>query len=109
MQSSKTNELAKEYTSIATSPAFKDLMRKKRNFILPSTIFFFLFYFALPIMTAYTTILNEKAIGDITWAWLFAFSQFVMTWSLCVIYSKRAAKFDEMTSKISSQTQKEAS
>ncbi|OYD59792.1 hypothetical protein CGZ90_01965 [Fictibacillus aquaticus] len=84
-------------------------MRKKKNFILPMTIFFFVFYFALPVMTAYSTVLNEKAAGDITWAWVFAFAQFVMTWSLCVLYSRKAAKFDEMTAKIQNSSQKEAS
>jgi uncharacterized membrane protein (DUF485 family) len=107
LKTSKHNE--RNYSEIASSPAFKELMRKKKNFILPMTIFFFVYYFALPIMTAYSTVLNGKAFGDITWAWVFAFSQFVMTWTLCILYSRRAAKFDEITARIQHSSQKEAS
>jgi len=58
------------------------------------------FYFTLPILTSYSTILNNPAIGSISWAWIFASAQFIMTWALCMIYSKRAAQFDVMVEKI---------
>jgi uncharacterized membrane protein (DUF485 family) len=35
-----------------------------------------------------------------TWAWVFAFAQFVMTWTLCILYTKRASKFDELVDTI---------
>lgn len=59
------------------------------------TVFFLLFYFALPILTSYTDVLNHPAIGPITWAWVFAFAQFVMTWVLCILYSRKAASLTE--------------
>lgn len=84
------------YTQIAQSPEFKKLIAEKKRFIIPVTIFFFAFYFALPILTSYSKILNTKAIGDISWAWIFAFAQFIMTWVLCIAYSNKAKKFDEL-------------
>ncbi|PGS56178.1 DUF485 domain-containing protein [Bacillus sp. AFS041924] len=84
------------YSEVAKSPEFKQLLKAKRKFILPMSLFFFCFYIALPLMTSYSNALNKKAIGELTWAWLFAFAQFVMTWVLCMIYSKKAESFDKM-------------
>jgi uncharacterized membrane protein (DUF485 family) len=97
------------YTEIVQSSYFKQLMEEKKRFILPMTLFFFVFYFSLPILTAYTDVLNNKAIGDISWAWMFAFAQFIMTWSLCMIYSKKAKQFDELADKVVAGMDKEAS
>ncbi|SFA55593.1 Uncharacterized membrane protein, DUF485 family [Parageobacillus thermantarcticus] len=91
---------AMDYSQIVQSSSFQHLMREKKNFILPSTLFFLVFYFALPILTSYSNVLNASAIGPISWAWVFAFAQFIMTWALCTIYSKRAAKFDEIVERI---------
>ncbi|MCG7406254.1 DUF485 domain-containing protein [Paenibacillus sp. ACRRX] len=90
-----------EYTHIAQSPHFRALMYKKKRFIIPATIFFLVFYLALPLLTSYTTILNQSAIGPISWAWIFAFAQFIMTWTLCTLYVRKAAKFDHMVRKLS--------
>ncbi|OLN22929.1 hypothetical protein BTO30_07240 [Domibacillus antri] len=83
-----------DYEAIAASPEFKSLVRKKNKFLLPVTVFFLLFYFTLPLLTSFSTVLNSPAIGDITWVWVFAFAQFIMTWALCMIYVKKANGFD---------------
>lgn len=79
---------------------FKYLSREKKKFIVPLTIFFLVFYFALPILTSYTNVLNHPAIGDISWVWVFAVAQFLMTWSLVMIYMKKAATFDRIAEEI---------
>ncbi|WP_084375009.1 DUF485 domain-containing protein [Neobacillus soli] len=89
-----------DYSSIVQSPSFQQLLSEKKKFIIPITIFFFCFYFALPILTSYSTVLNHKFIGSITWAWVFAFLQFVMTWVLCMLYSKKAARFDKLANTV---------
>lgn len=85
----------KEYVTISESPEFKTLVKKKNKFILPMTIFFLLFYFTLPLLTSFTKVLHQKAIGDITWVWIFALAQFIMVWTLVTIYVKKAAAFDK--------------
>lgn len=64
------------------------------------SVFFLVFYFVLPIMTSYSKVLNEKAFGSITWAWVFASAQFIMTWVLCSLYTRKAVEFDELAEKI---------
>ncbi|MCZ8533832.1 DUF485 domain-containing protein [Psychrobacillus psychrodurans] len=88
------------YSAIAESEEFKALKKKKNKFILPMTIFFLLSYILLPILTSYTTILNNNAFGDIAWVWIYAFALFVMTWVLCMIYVRRANEFDKDAEKI---------
>ncbi|SFA94932.1 Uncharacterized membrane protein, DUF485 family [Lentibacillus halodurans] len=89
-----------DFEKVEQSEQFKNFMQNKKKFILPYTIFFLIFYFLLPILTSYTTFLNTPAIGDISWVWLFAFAQFVMTWVLCTIYVKKAASFDDQANQI---------
>lgn len=96
----KAKRTPEEYSNIAKSAHFQQLLRDKKRFIIPFTIFFFCFYFALPILTSFTTILNTPLIGSITWAWVLAFLQFVMTWAFCMIYYRKASKFDQLSNRI---------
>ncbi|MFD1064705.1 DUF485 domain-containing protein [Oceanobacillus locisalsi] len=89
-----------DYVQVTESASFKKLMHDRKKFIIPLTIFFLVFYFLLPILTSYTTFLNTPAIGDISWVWLFALAQFVMTWVLCTVYVKKAATFDKQANEI---------
>lgn len=91
------------YEKIAESPKFKRLIQQKKRFLVPMTIFFLVFYFTLPILTSYTTILNQPAIGSITWTWVYALAQFIMTWALCMIYVKKAAGFDQEADEIAAE------
>ena len=93
-------QTAIDYAAIARSSKFQQLVQKKKAFILPWSIFFFVFYFLLPIMTSYSKVLNTPAIGAITWAWVFAFAQFIMTWALCILYTKKSVKFDQVVDEI---------
>ena len=89
-----------DFERIQNSSDFKAFLSKKRKFLVPMTIFFMVFYFLLPILTSYTSFLNSPAIGDISWVWIFAFSQFVMVWVLSSIYVKKAASFDKEAEQI---------
>ncbi|KKB44573.1 DUF485 domain-containing protein [Bacillus thermotolerans] len=88
------------YEQITESTKFKGLVRKKTKFIVPISAFFLIFYFLLPVLTSYSTILNAPAIGDISWVWVFAFAQFIMTWTLCMLYVRKANQFDGMADEV---------
>jgi len=85
-----------EWLRVERTSAFKELMQRKRAFILPAMIFFFVFYFTLPFLTAFTTVLNATAFGPISWAYVYAFAQFVMTWGLAYAYIGQANKWDDL-------------
>ena len=85
-----------EWIRVERTSAFKDLARRKKAFIVPATIFFLVFYFGLPVLAGFTTILDSYAIGSITWAYVYAFAQFAMTWILMHLYVSRANRWDEL-------------
>ncbi len=85
-----------EWVRVERTSAFKELISAKRAFIIPATIFFMVFYFGLPFLAAFTTVLNVKVIGSLTLAYIYAFAQFAMTWILMHLYVSRANKWDDL-------------
>jgi uncharacterized membrane protein (DUF485 family) len=85
-----------DWAAIADSPAFKELLRRKKRFIVPATVFFILYYFALPISVGfYPEVMAKPVIGAVNLAYLFALSQFFVAWILAGIYIVVANRFDK--------------
>ena len=92
---------AVDWKRAAQMPEFKALLVAKRRFILPATIFFVVYYFALPVLVGYAPALMEKKVfGVVNIAYLFALSQFFMAWIIAGLYMRAAARFDEMAKNI---------
>ncbi len=85
-----------EWIRVERTSAFQEFSRRRKAFIIPATIFFLVFYFGLPVLAAFTTVLNGRAIGAITWAYVYAFAQFAMTWILMHLYVSRANRWDDL-------------
>lgn len=91
------------WVRLENTSAFQELVKSKKAFIIPATIFFMVFYFGLPILTGFTTILNAPAIGPMSWAYVYAFAQFAMTWTLLHLYVSRANRWDVLVDRAKSQ------
>ena len=91
-----------DWEAISASEDFKQLVAAKRGFIIPATIFFVVYYFALPVMVGYAPHLMERKVfgGTINLAYLFALSQFFMTWLLAALYLRVAGRWDTMAARI---------
>jgi uncharacterized membrane protein (DUF485 family) len=90
-----------EWHAIETAPEFQQLVADKRRFIIPGTIFFIVYYFALPILVGYfPDLMDTNVIGNINLAYLFALSQFFMAWTLMYLYVRRARQWDAMAANI---------
>lgn len=89
-----------DYEKIAEQPEFKALLSRRNKFIMPISIFFIIATLLFPVLTGYTTILNNEAFGNISWAWIYALLLFVMVWTLVTIYMKRAKIFDKEADEI---------
>ncbi|MGM0878239.1 MAG: DUF485 domain-containing protein [Bacillota bacterium] len=92
--------LESPYRQLIETEEFKDLLQKKKSFIVPVTLFFLTFYFALPILAAYTDVLKGEAFLNITWAWVYALLQFVVVWIGGFVYLKKSEKYDKMAQNI---------
>jgi uncharacterized membrane protein (DUF485 family) len=97
MKTQETPMTSGDWQRIASTPEFKDLIQRKRSFILPATVFFTIYYFALPVMVGYfPEIMSRKVAGAVNIAYVFALSQFVMAWILAFMYVRAAGTFDRM-------------
>lgn len=89
-----------DYDKIAEMESFKQLAKKKNRFLWTLTAIFLTAYILLPILTSYTDILHAKAVGEVTWVWIYSAGLFVMTWSLAHFYVKKASTYDLEAKKI---------
>ena len=85
-----------DWDVVAANPEFKALMRAKKRFIIPATIFFVTYYFALPILVGYAPkFMATPVLGPVNIAYLFALSQFFVAWFIAYLYVRAAARFDQ--------------
>jgi uncharacterized membrane protein (DUF485 family) len=84
-----------DWTAIESTPAFRELVASKRRFIVPATVFFIVYYFALPVLVGYFPgVMGRDVVGRVNVAYLFALSQFAMAWVVMALYVRRARGFD---------------
>jgi uncharacterized membrane protein (DUF485 family) len=85
------------WEKIAASSEFKSLVRAKIRMIAPATVFFLVYYFALPVLVGYAPGLMQRKVGSsINLAYVFALSQFFVAWGIAAWYLRAAARFDSM-------------
>lgn len=95
MQAQHHHITTAQWDALAAEPEFKSLVRARRGFIVPATIFFIAFYLGLPVSTGFAPdVMSRPAIGPMTWAYCYALAQFVMAWGLLAAYLWRARAFD---------------
>lgn len=88
-----------DWGAIANDPAFAALKAAKLRFIVPATVFFLVYYMTLPVLVGFFPALMKTPVwGKVNLAYLFALSQFVMTWTICALYVRAARRWDLMNS-----------
>ncbi len=81
------------------------MVAEKMRFVIAATAFFVIYYFALPVLVGYWPQLMQREVwGVVNWAYLFAFSQFLMAWALAYFYMRISKRFDRMTEKVLADT-----
>jgi len=87
-----------DWEAAENSPEFKELIAKKRNFVLPATIFFFAWYFGYIILSGYAPeFMAESIYEGFTLGYAIALTQFIMVWVLSVWYVRKADRdFDPL-------------
>jgi uncharacterized membrane protein (DUF485 family) len=88
-----------DWVAAERSPEFRELIKKKRAFVLPATVFFLAWYFGFIILAGYAPdFMGEEFITDgLTVGYTLALTQFIMTWVLGWMYLRRADRtFDPL-------------
>jgi uncharacterized membrane protein (DUF485 family) len=93
--SSTPNTPPPDWNAIERDADFKALVRRKLKLVVPATVFFVVYYFALPVGVGwFPDFMKQKIRGDLNIAYLFALSQFFMAWILALVYVLAAAGWD---------------
>jgi uncharacterized membrane protein (DUF485 family) len=88
-----------DWEAAERSPEFKELVTRKKSFVVPATIFFLGWYFGFIILAGYAPdFMGEEFLVDgLTIGYVLAFSQFIMTWGLAAWYLRRSDRvFDPL-------------
>ena len=88
-----------DWVAAERSPEFRELIKKKRAFVVPATIFFLAWYFGFVILAGYAPdFMGREFLTDgLTVGYVLALSQFVMTWWLGAWYIRKADReFDPL-------------
>jgi uncharacterized membrane protein (DUF485 family) len=82
-----------DWQAIEASPEFQELVRRRRSFVLPATIFFLAWYMGFILLTAYAEDLMSKRVYEgLTVGYCLALTQFVMVLVLGLMYLSRSDK-----------------
>jgi uncharacterized membrane protein (DUF485 family) len=91
-----------DWQAVERSPEFRELVRRKKAFVIPATLFFMAWYFGFIVLAGYAPdFMGREFITDgLTVGYVLALSQFVMTWVLGWMYVRRADKtFDPLAAR----------
>jgi uncharacterized membrane protein (DUF485 family) len=94
-----------DWDRIAATKEFQNLVRKKRQFIFPVFAFFFVYFFALPILIGFAPkLMSTPILGPVTAAYASALSQFPAGWLIAALYLRASRKFDRLAKEIQAQS-----
>jgi uncharacterized membrane protein (DUF485 family) len=88
-----------DWVAAERSPEFRELVRRKRAFVVPATVFFLAWYFGFIVLAGYAPdFMGREFLADgLTVGYALAFSQFLMTWGLAAWYLRRSDRvFDPL-------------
>ena len=79
--------------AVGKDPEMVELERRHRRFVWPITIFFLVYYLALPILAGRSRdLMGTKLFGQFTFGYLFALSQFLMAFVVAWVYARWASR-----------------
>ena len=87
-----------DWIAAERSPEFQDLVRKRRRFVVPATIFFLGWYSAFVLLAGYAPgFMGSSIYQGFTVGYALALTQFLMVWVLGGLYLRRADRdFDPL-------------
>ncbi|HET8823052.1 MAG TPA: DUF485 domain-containing protein [Thermoleophilaceae bacterium] len=91
-----------DWEAVERSPEFRQLIKRKKAFVIPATIFFLAWYFGFIILAGYAPdFMGDEFLTDgLTVGYVLALSQFVMTWVLGWLYLRKADReFDPLAAR----------
>jgi uncharacterized membrane protein (DUF485 family) len=88
-----------DWEAAVETPEFKELVSRRRRFVIPATVFFMAWFFGFILLCGYAeNFMGREFIADgMTVGYALALSQFVMVWVFCWLYLRIADRtFDPL-------------
>ncbi len=91
-----------DWEGVERSPEFRELVVRRRRFVLPATVFFLSWYLGFILLAGYAEDFMGSSIYEgFTVGYLLALTQFVMVWVLGFWYLRKADRdFDPLERKV---------
>ena len=91
-----------DWESIEHSPEFQELVRKRRSFVLPATIFFLAYYMGFILLAGYAKDFMASSVYEgLTVGYCLALTQFVMVFVLGIMYLRRSNRdYDPLSARV---------
>jgi uncharacterized membrane protein (DUF485 family) len=91
-----------DWERIERSPEFQELVRKRRSFVVPATIFFLAYYMGFILLCGYAKdFMAESVYEGLTVGYCLALTQFVMVFVLGIAYLRKADRdYDPLAARI---------
>ena len=91
-----------DWEAIEHSPEFQELVRSRRRFVVPATIFFLAWYLGFILLAGYAKdFMAESVYEGLTVGYVLALTQFVMVAVLGLMYLRRSARvYDPLSAEV---------
>ena len=91
-----------DWESIEHSPEFQELVRKRRSFVLPATLFFLTYYMVFIILAGYAKdFMASSVYQGLTVGYCLALTQFVMVFALGIMYLRKSDReYDPLAQRV---------
>jgi uncharacterized membrane protein (DUF485 family) len=91
-----------DWSAIEREPEFQELVRARRAFVIPGTIFFLCWYMGFVILTAVAPgFMGERVYQGLTVGYVLALTQFLMVLVLGIMYLRKSEQvFDPLAAKV---------
>jgi uncharacterized membrane protein (DUF485 family) len=91
-----------DWEGIERSPEFQELVRRRRSFVLPATIFFLAYYMAFILLAGYAEdFMGSSVYEGLTVGYCLALTQFLMVFVLGILYLRKADRtYDPLAQRV---------
>jgi uncharacterized membrane protein (DUF485 family) len=97
-----------DWEGIERSPEFQQLVRKRRSFVVPATIFFLAYYMGFILLAGYAEdFMGSSVYEGLTVGYTLALTQFVMVFVLGIWYLRKSDReYDPLAERVVQQAQR---
>ena len=91
-----------DWERIEQSEEFRELVKRRRSFVVPATIFFLAYYMGFILLTGYAhEFMGRSVYEGLTVGYCLALTQFIMVFALGIMYLRRADReYDPLAQRV---------